>query len=216
MNHFYSFGWDVLGIDYSSFGIKKNNPRMEHFFLEGDLIENMKNLHILGKNFNVITLNNLLEHVVDPKYTIELALELLTKEGVLIIEVPNDFSSYQIFLKENNFINKEFWVAYPDHLNYFTKNTLENLLNSLNMSEVFSLSDFPIDFFLSNIQSNYVVDRNKGKDAHKSRIFVDNFLNSESIENTINLYAAMSKIGLGRQIISFFKKNNNELPLPKY
>ena len=119
------------------------------------------------------------------------------------------------FLKENKFINEEFWLAYPDHLTYFTKTSLNNLLSSKNMKEVFSLADFPIDIFLSNVQSNYILDKSKGNDAHKSRILVDNFLNSESIEKTINLYAAMSKIGLGRQIISFFKKNNNEIQLPK-
>ena len=60
----------------------------------------MKQLQTLGKTFNVITLNNLLEHVIDPSYTIELASQLLNIDGVLIIEVPNDFSNYQNFLKE--------------------------------------------------------------------------------------------------------------------
>jgi hypothetical protein len=166
----------------------------------------MKQLQVLGKTFKVITLNNLLEHVIDPENTIDLALELLTSDGVLIIEVPNDFSKYQIFLKENKFVNEEFWLAYPDHLTYFTKTSLNNLLNSKNMMEVFSLADFPIDIFLSNSQSNYILDKGKGKDAHRSRILIDNFLTNESVEKTINLYEAMANIGFGRQIISFFKK----------
>ena len=72
---------------------------MKNFFIEGELIENMKNLYVLGKTFDVITLNNLLEHVIDPNNTIDLALKLLTNDGVLIIEVPNDFSNYQFFFK---------------------------------------------------------------------------------------------------------------------
>lgn len=206
LNHFHAFGWKVLGIDLSNYGIIKNNPEMEKFFIEGDLIENMKQLKVQGKTFKVIALNNLLEHVVDPDYTIDLSLELLTSDGVLIIEVPNDFSNYQRFLKENEFINEDFWIAYPDHLSYFTKTSLDNLLSSKNMTEVFSLSDFPIDIFLSNTQSNYILDKSKGKDAHKSRILIDNFFNNESIEKTIRLYEAMAQIGFGRQIISFFKK----------
>ena len=206
LNHFHTLGWKVLGIDFSNYGLIKNNPEMEKFFIEGDLYENMKQLQVQNKTFEVITLNNLLEHVVDPDYTIDLALELLTSDGVLIIEVPNDFSNYQSFLKENEFINEDFWIAYPDHLSYFTKTSLNNLLSSKNMREVFSLSDFPIDIFLSNTQSNYILDKSKGKDAHKSRILIDNFFNNESIEKTIRLYEAMAQIGLGRQIISFFKK----------
>lgn len=211
LKHFYTFGWQVLGIDFSNYGIKNNNPLMENYFLEGDLIENMKYLQTQGKTFNVITLNNLLEHVIDPSYTIELASHLLNIDGVLIIEVPNDFSNYQNFLKEKNFVNKDFWVGYPDHLNYFTKSSLINLLESRNMFNVFSLADFPIDIFLSNIHSNYVLDKTKGKDAHKSRIFIDNFLNEQSIEKTIKFYESLAQIGLGRQVISFFKKNKNEL-----
>ena len=207
IGHFYKEGWDVLGIDFSSFGIKNNNPEMVNFFIEGDLIDIMKDLHRNSKLFKVITLNNLLEHVLDPEYTIELACSLLDPNGVLIIEVPNDFSNFQRFLKDNQFINDDFWVAYPDHLSYFTKTSLNNLLTSKNMIEVFSLADFPIDIFLSNPQSNYVADKTKGKDAHISRILVDNFLNNESIEKTIKLYEAMAQIGFGRQIISFFKKN---------
>jgi 2-polyprenyl-3-methyl-5-hydroxy-6-metoxy-1,4-benzoquinol methylase len=206
LNHFHALGWEVLGIDFSNYGIIKNNPEMEKFFIDGDLIENMKLLQVQDKSFEVITLNNLLEHVVDPDYTIDLALELLTSDGVLIIEIPNDFSNYQSFLKENEFINEDFWIAYPDHLSYFTKISLNNLLSAKNMTEVFSLSDFPIDIFLSNTQSNYILDKSKGKDAHKSRILIDNFFNNESIEKTIRLYEAMAQIGFGRQVISFFKK----------
>jgi 2-polyprenyl-3-methyl-5-hydroxy-6-metoxy-1,4-benzoquinol methylase len=206
LNHFHKLGWTVLGIDFSNYGIKKNNPEMEKYFIEGDLLEMMNELKNSNKLFNVITLNNLLEHVSDPGYTIDLSLELLSADGVLIVEVPNDFSRYQNFLMNNNFINDEFWVSYPDHLSYFNKVSLNSFMKSKNMSEVFSLADFPIDIFLSNNQSNYVLDKSKGKDAHKSRILVDNFLNAESIENTIELYRAMANIGLGRQIISFFKK----------
>ena len=74
------------------------------------------------------------------------------------------------------------------------------------MKEVFSLADFPIDIFLSNINSNYVEHKDIGKDAHKSRVLIDNFFNKISIEKTINLYSAMAQIGFGRQVISFFKK----------
>jgi 2-polyprenyl-3-methyl-5-hydroxy-6-metoxy-1,4-benzoquinol methylase len=209
--HFHAVGWDVLGIDFSDYGIKKNNPDMINNFIQGDLIEKMKDLIDHEQTFDVITLNNLLEHVVDPNHTIDLTLKLLTDNGILIIEVPNDFSNYQSSLKKSNFINENYWIAYPDHLSYFNRESLNNLLNSKNMNEVFSLSDFPIDIFLSNIQSNYVLDKGKGMDAHKSRIFIDNYFNNVSIEKTIKLYEAMAEIGFGRQIISFYKKNNNEI-----
>lgn len=206
LKYFKRFGWNVTGIDFSNFGISRFNPEMEKYILQGDLIEEMKKLVQINRSFNVISMNNLLEHVVDPIYTIELAAQLLKDGGILIVEVPNDFSKLQLFLKEKNLVKKDYWVCYPDHLNYFTKESLGKLISSKSLKEVFSLSDFPIDLFLANIKSNYIMDRSTGKDAHNSRILIDNFLNEVSIEKTINLYASMADIGIGRQIISFFKK----------
>jgi hypothetical protein len=73
-------------------------------------------------------MNNLLEHVIDPSETMDKATALLAEGGVIVIQVPNDFSAYQQFLLENKYIEHPFWIAYPDHLNYFTCESLNAFL----------------------------------------------------------------------------------------
>jgi hypothetical protein len=72
------------------------------------------------------------------------------------------------------------------------------------MKKVFDLADFPIDFNLSNMDTNYVRDKSKGKNVHLSRVFLENLLDEISITNTVELYKALAELGLGRDITSFF------------
>lgn len=206
LKHFKNFGWDVLGIDYSSFGISQNNPSVINNFIEGDLVDNMKQLSNNKEKFDVIVLNNLLEHVIDPIQTIDNATELLNDEGVIVVQVPNDFSEYQNYLIKNNIINTPFWIAYPDHLNYFTKESLNTFLKSRNLINKKIISDFPIDIFLCNPHSNYVNDKSLGREANLSRINIENFLNQQDPKKLINLYESLADIGMGRQIIGFYQK----------
>jgi hypothetical protein len=67
------------------------------------------------------------------------------------------------------------------------------------------MGEFPIELYLSNSTSNYAHDKLKGKNAHKSRIEVDNFLFNEGIEKYINFYKACADIGLSRQVVIYAK-----------
>jgi hypothetical protein len=68
------------------------------------------------------------------------------------------------------------------------------------------MSDNPIDFNLLNPDSNYVEDSSKGKNCHKSRVTIDNLMHAVSVESAVNYYKSLADLGMGRQIISFFKK----------
>jgi SAM-dependent methyltransferase len=41
LKNFQEFGWEVIGIDFSNFGIRNKNPELLPHFIEGDLLENM-------------------------------------------------------------------------------------------------------------------------------------------------------------------------------
>ena len=47
---------------------------------------------------------------------------IIKNEGVLIVDVPNDFSVVQKHLFENNYIDEPYWIAIPDHISYFNHN----------------------------------------------------------------------------------------------
>ena len=126
----------------------------------------------------------------------------------MMIEVPNDFSRLHQYLIDNNYIKKPFWVASPDHISYFNKDGLINLCNYAGFSVVKILTDFPIDFNLLHEDTNYIIDRSKGKKVHQTRIEIENLLHDISIEDKNELYLLLAKIGFGRNIIGFFKNNN--------
>ena len=69
---------------------------------------------------------------------------LLTDRGVLIVTFPNDFSDIQklsVDLEKNN----EYWVASPDHISYFNKDSFQNLAESLGFKVVLLFAEFPIE-----------------------------------------------------------------------
>jgi len=75
-----------------------------------------------GKQFDVITLWHVLEHIPDLEETISKLAALVTPQGTLIIAVPN-FKSF-----DARHYGK-FWAAYdvPRHLWHFSKESMKNL-----------------------------------------------------------------------------------------
>lgn len=206
MEYFDRKGWDVLGLDYSTDGANRHNPQIESKIEQGNIYQSIEKLSADGLQFEVITLLNVLEHVIDPVTLLTEINKLLVKGGVLIITVPNDFSQLQKQLLKENKITREFWVQYPDHLNYFSRDSLITICKNTGFNYYKCISDFPIDYFLANPDSNYIEDTSKGKNCHNARVWIDNLNCSISIDKSIALYEAFANLGSGRQIIGFFIK----------
>ncbi|AEA42229.1 class I SAM-dependent methyltransferase [Fluviicola taffensis] len=206
MNYFFKQGWEVTGIDYSFDGVQKQNPAMESFVLQGDIYMRIEELIEKGEQYDVILILNVLEHVIDPVLVLKQLRKLVSTGGLLIILVPNDFSALQENLLADQKISKKFWVKTPDHLNYFSKESLIALCEDHQFKFHKCLSDFPIDYFLANPDSNYIEDGKKGKNCHQARMWLDNLHCSISIQKTIELYEAFANLGSGRQLTAYFTK----------
>jgi 2-polyprenyl-3-methyl-5-hydroxy-6-metoxy-1,4-benzoquinol methylase len=206
LNFFNEKSWQVYGLDYSEYGCKQFNPELLKNVIIGDILENIKNLSG-NELFDCILIDNVFEHVLDPLELLFDCFNLLKDKGVLIIEVPNDFSSIQLKLFEQQHISGKFWIDYPDHISYFNRNGLVKICNEAGLTEKLIMGDYPIDFNLFNTNTNYINDPTKGKSCHEERIMIENFLNDLSIEKTIAYYTALSDLGLGRQLVGFFQKN---------
>ncbi len=202
--HFYNNGWKIEAVDFSSFGIERYNPDLIPYFLKNNILTYLEEIFTSKKKYNFINLNGVLEHVLDPSTVIDKIKYFLAPQGILRINVPNDFSDFQnVLVKEKNI--KETWFRPIEHINYFNCNSLTNLLLHQNLKIVKMIMDFPIEMFLSNKHSNYWIDPDKGKEAHLSRIFTDNFLFEQGIEKYIAYYEAASDLGFGRTITAFVK-----------
>ena len=208
LKYFDDLGWDICGVDFNIYGCKVHNPQYVNKIITGDIYDTLGKIKLNKQRFDLIWLDNVLEHVLNPLELLKLCRELGNELSFLMVEVPNDFSIPQKRALELNFIDNEFWIAVPDHISYFNKDGLIKISKESGWELEELIGDFPIDFNLFNENSNYVRDRYKGKGAHKQRYLIENLFHSISIEKTNKLYEALGDMGLGRQIIALFKKHD--------
>ena len=205
--YFKKIGLSVKGIDYSSAGVASKNPDCMDDLEVGDIFE-LFDAEIKSNNkYDIIWLQNVLEHVLDPVRLLKDLHNLVSYgefgSGIFVITVPNDFSIVQLTAKKLGLIENEFWVAPPDHLSYFNYRSLVNIVESTGWNVIEAISDFPIDWFLYNDNSNYVMDKKVGKAAHKARVMLDNMISDLPAEDVIEFYSSMAKLGIGRDITVF-------------
>ena len=117
-------GWQVRGLDFSADGLARFHPELESAVTFGDAFENLDQLIEAGAAFEVVALEHVLEHVLDPAALLARLPRLLTPGGVVAITVPNDFSPLQLAARADGAIDRDFWVAPPQHLNYFEAQSL--------------------------------------------------------------------------------------------
>ena len=70
-----------------------------------------------GGGFDALTMFNVLEHVLDPWAMLNTAHELLRPGGVLVVQVPNDFSPLQEAVRSH--LDVALVGRRGDHVNYF-------------------------------------------------------------------------------------------------
>ncbi|MDE1940020.1 MAG: class I SAM-dependent methyltransferase [Alphaproteobacteria bacterium] len=189
-------GWRVLGIEpsrqASAYARKHGIEVAEGFF-------NEETAPGLGR-FDAIHLNNVLECVPDPTHIAILARDLLESGGVLCINVPNDFSPFQIAGQAATGSN-EWWIAPPYHLNYFDFDSASGLLEHIGLSVAERTTSFPMEMFLM-MGDDYTKDRDVGRACHKRRKRFDLALEAAGLRETRRaFYRALADAGMGREAI---------------
>jgi 2-polyprenyl-3-methyl-5-hydroxy-6-metoxy-1,4-benzoquinol methylase len=206
LKYFQDLGLEIMGSDYSSDGIQNHHPEILDYFMQGSAQEVITELVSEGKSFDLIWLDNVLEHATDPEGLLKTLGQIATKNSYLVLEVPCDFSKFQNYLKENSLIKSEYWVAPPDHLAYFTPKSLTSLCNSSGWNVMDLIGDFPIELYLLNDYSNYSKNKDVGKEAHQSRMRFTDFLHSNnSPKQILDFYRSSINANVGRQITCICK-----------
>jgi 2-polyprenyl-3-methyl-5-hydroxy-6-metoxy-1,4-benzoquinol methylase len=198
-------GWKVRGLDFSSAGVASKNPDCLDVLMTGDVFALLDAEINAGAMYDVVWLQNVLEHVLDPIGLLTSLRELIAPGGLAVVTVPNDCSVTQQAALENGHIESAFWVAPPDHLSYFDHVSLENVAYETGWQCLMMLGDFPIDWFLFHAGSNYVHDRSVGKAAHNARVQIENVIHARPIDDVIAYWAATATLGLGRDITAFIR-----------
>ena len=188
------YGFDPApeAVDYvKSLGLQCTRAGMERMDVFG------------GKRFDVVMLMNVLEHLADPVNVVaEIKEAVLNDGGLLVIEVPNEFNDFQVAGQQLHGL-KEWWVAPPAHLNYFSGTTLSSLLQGAGLDVRHLEASFPMEMFLL-MGENYVSDRNLGRSCHERRMAFEMNLRRMGKEDVLHaFYKALAAANLGRQVIAY-------------
>ncbi len=196
-------GWEAVGVEPSRTAAEYANSIGAETI--NDVIENIP-LEKIGK-FSFINLSLVLEHIAYPSNLIERAYNLLIDGGIICIDVPNDFNILQKILVEK-FNKRKYWITSsenPHHLNYFSMDSLKNLMIRNNFNIVYETATFPMEFFVL-MGDDYIENDSIGKECHKKRMqFETNMLNANS-EILENMYQSLYNKGIGRELIIFGRK----------
>ena len=207
LNEFDKRGVAIAGNDYSTEGIRAFNPHLENkiFFgaAEGDIEERKKK----NQEFDIINLGNVLEHVLDPVKLLSDVRPLLADNGLFRVVVPNDASSFQQLLRARDVAEYE-WFHPLDHISYFSFETLPKLVKHCGYDIVEMLGDFPIELFLLNEASNYIINKETGKFAHQARVLTSNHIYDQGLEAYLQWSRGLAAGQIGRVIVCFIRKVN--------
>lgn len=203
LNYLQTGGFEVSGIEPSEEASQKARDRGVDVFA-GDLAQFVQQMPD-AQTYDIAVLLNVLEHVPDPIEIIELTRKLLTPGGYLLIRIPNDFSEIQAVAHSS--LNCEpWWVARPDHVNYFDFASIRTFLEQMGFDVFYQQGDFPMEFFLL-LGDIYIGDSETGQRCHEKRRRFEMLLPPSLRQK---LYHAMGQAGLGRDSLTFARLQEQE------
>lgn len=202
--YFRDHGYNCYGFDPAPEAVAYGKDRGLNLKCAG-----LETLTVFGdKKFDVVMMNNVLEHLSDPEQTMsEIRSSLINEDGFLIVDVPNEFNDFQVAGQKIHGLD-EWWVAPPGHLNYFSLETLSNLMRGTGFSVLNFFASFPMEMFLL-FNDNYVGDQKIGSACHNKRVaFELNLIECGFGDKLDAFYHNIAKLGIGRQIVMIAKPCN--------
>jgi SAM-dependent methyltransferase len=155
--------------------------------------------------FDAVHMAFVMEHVREPNEFLAKVRRVLSPGGVLCIEVPNDFNPLQAAV--TSALGKDpYWVCAPDHINYFSFDSLETLLKSAGFEILRRAATFPLELFLL-MGEDYVGDESVGLSCHQRRMRMEQRLHDAGAGNLLEtVYGDLAARGLGREMIIYARK----------
>jgi 2-polyprenyl-3-methyl-5-hydroxy-6-metoxy-1,4-benzoquinol methylase len=205
LRYFAEQGWDVLGLEpgrsaYQWATEKSRVPAIPIFF---ELAAEEE----LGR-FDAVHLAFVIEHVREPKEFLQKIRRILKPGGVVCLEVPNDFNPLQAVVTSR--LSKEaYWICAPDHINYFTFDSMENLLRLSGFDPLRRQATFPLELFLL-MGEDYVGNESVGLACHERRMRMESQLcQGGAAELLDDFYGDLAQRGLGREMVLYARKPEN-------
>ncbi|MDO8536027.1 MAG: class I SAM-dependent methyltransferase [Candidatus Omnitrophota bacterium] len=113
-------GWEAHGVELSKWCVDYAKKILSLDIFCGEL----KDAHFKDGFFDAIVLNDVIEHLPDPKNALKEIRRLMKPDGIICINTPDIDSLVSRLLRAR------WWGINQAHLFYFTKETLFKMLNS--------------------------------------------------------------------------------------
>jgi 2-polyprenyl-3-methyl-5-hydroxy-6-metoxy-1,4-benzoquinol methylase len=136
-------GWEAYGVDISEAACRLARAKLGRYIFNCEL----KDRHFPDSSFDVVTLNHVLEHMLNPNEELREVHRILKDDGILRLSTPN-IDSLQFKISKDRWIGLDL----PRHLCYYSPRTIKDILkrNGFNViNTAYPLLDFPLDFFHS-------------------------------------------------------------------
>ena len=196
--YFKNKGWDVCAIEPNIMAaryLKSFNLPVINDYIENIPLKNMKSVSFINVQF-------VLEHLKDPAAFLKKSYEMLAPGGIIRVCVPNDFSEGQMAFAEY-YNEKCEWIVLPDHINYFSYDSLSNLLSKIGFREIYRTTSFPLEMLLMGGVNYYSEERYKEQIGPFITNFENSFRKTGRKQLMDKLYEDLSKLGFGRSIYMY-------------
>lgn len=188
-------GWDVTGIEPSEDASEYARQLGVNCITANFDSSSAANLGF----FDVVQINQAIEHIPNPDQMIELCRSLLKPGGLICIVAANDFNPLQQVAMSLHDAS-DWWVIPPEHVNYFSLETLSSLVARCGFEIVEETATFPIDLFLL-MGDNYIGNPSVGKACHERRKRLEFAFEAYGLQTLKgNIYRSLAALGLGREI----------------
>lgn len=205
LDHFSKLGWKVAGLDFSKAGVEQMNPNCLHYVEQGDVFELLEAKIRKSHKYDLVWLGNVLEHVLEPIELLQQLRQLVSNDGLLCVTVPNDGNAYHESLYKDDLVPERWWIAIPDHISYFTQDSLKQTVKATGWECLSIQADFPVDWFLANESANYIVDKSRGPAAHRARLMLEYQIGQAGPDKANRFYESLAEVGLGRNITAYLR-----------
>lgn len=193
-------GWTCEGIELNTRaadaarqkGIRVFSVSLREFFTQ-----------FAGRTWDVINLAYVLEHVPDPADVLSRLRRFLAPDGILVVEVPNEFNPLQLaYLKTRQ--REPYWIALPVHLNYFDQPGLGGLVQRCGYDIVRGETTFPMEMFLL-MGDDYLDHPEIGPGAFQKVVQMEAAMRAYSPDLVSRMYGALYHTGIGRGLILYLR-----------
>lgn len=190
-------GWQILGIEPARDAARYARDELGLKVFEAP-VEKLLELTSTA-SIDVIYSHGVIEHLQEPiSYLRDACKTLEKKSGIIFTSAANDFSLYQAAAVRTLDL-EPWWIIAPEHLNYFTVQTLASVHEKVGFTTTDIRTSFPIDQFLL-MGSDYVSHPELGAAAHLKRTTFEAAL----IENGLlamldEIERSNARLGVGRQ-----------------